>query len=123
MNGPEISEISDPLFRAAVAAIDTGDVTALERFLAAQPQLLRDRLEGYGEGYFQRPYLLWFVAENPIRNGTLPANIGDVTRTMSFSWPASEATVATTSWMPDLSSSAFNLPSSEARISGERTLA
>lgn len=79
MSGPEIA---DPLFRAAVAAIDTGDVPALERLLAAQPRLLCDRLEGYGEGYFHRPYLLWFVAENPIRNGSLPANIGDVTRTI-----------------------------------------
>lgn len=79
MSGPEIA---DPLFRAAVVAIDAGDVPALERLLAARPQLLRDRLEGYGEGYFHRPHLLWFVAENPIRNGSLPANIGDVTRTI-----------------------------------------
>ncbi|HZJ61661.1 MAG TPA: ankyrin repeat domain-containing protein, partial [Chitinophagaceae bacterium] len=31
-------------------------------------------------GYFQYPYLLWFVADNPIRNERLPANITEVTR-------------------------------------------
>jgi hypothetical protein len=74
-------EILDPLFREAVAAIDAGDVSALERLLATHPQLVRDRLD-YGEGYFRQPYLLWFVAENPIRNGTLPKNIAQVTRTI-----------------------------------------
>jgi peptide-methionine (S)-S-oxide reductase len=72
-------EIPDPLFREAVSAIDAGDVSALESLLAAHPELLRDRLD-YGEGYFSQPYLLWFVAENPIRNGKLPQNIAQVTR-------------------------------------------
>ncbi len=74
-------EIPDPLFREAVAAIDGGDVSALERLLAAHPELVRDRMD-YGEGYFREPYLLWFVAENPIRNGKLPENIAQVTRTI-----------------------------------------
>lgn len=73
------SEIPDPLFGEAVSAIDTGDVGALERLLAAHPDLVRNRLD-YGEGYFRQPYLLWFVAENPIRKGTLPRNIAEVTR-------------------------------------------
>lgn len=78
-----LPEIPDPLFRDAVAAIDSGDVSALEGLLAAHPELVRDRLAGYGgEGYFREPYLLWFVAENPIRNGKLPANIAQVTRTI-----------------------------------------
>ena len=72
-------EISDPRFREAVSAIDTGDVGALERLLAAHPELTGDRIEG-GEGYFQRPYLLWFIAENPVRSGRLPGNIAEVTR-------------------------------------------
>jgi hypothetical protein len=72
-------EIPDPLFREAVAAIDAGDMSALERLLAAHPELVRDRLD-YGEGYFRQPYLLWFVAENPIRNDKLPPNIAQVTR-------------------------------------------
>jgi peptide-methionine (S)-S-oxide reductase len=73
------AEILDPLFREAVSAIDAGDVRALEGLLAAHPELVCDRLD-YGEGYFRRPYLLWFVAENPVRNGRLPKNIADVTR-------------------------------------------
>jgi peptide-methionine (S)-S-oxide reductase len=72
-------EIPDPQFREAVSAIDAGDVSALERLLAAHPELVRDRID-YGEGYFRQPYLLWFVAENPVRKGKLPKNIAEVTR-------------------------------------------
>jgi hypothetical protein len=72
-------EILDPRFREAVSAIDAGDVSALDRLLAAHPELVRDRID-CGEGYFRQPYLLWFVAENPIRNGKLPRNIAEVTR-------------------------------------------
>ena len=73
--------MTDDPFRDAVSAIDAGDVPALERLLAAHPALVRDRLDG-GEGYFRNPYLLWFVAENPIRNGRLPPNIVEVTRAL-----------------------------------------
>ena len=83
----------DALFREAVAAIEAGDVPELERLMAAHPELVRERLESPGtwlrenvgdalEGYFRRPYLLWFVAENPIRTGRVPANIADVTRAL-----------------------------------------
>jgi len=47
------AEILDTLFHQAVSAID---------------------------GFFQKPYLLWFVAEDPVRNGKLPGNIAQVTR-------------------------------------------
>jgi peptide-methionine (S)-S-oxide reductase len=76
MNTPDIP---DPLFREAVHALDTGDLAALERLLATHDRLVRDRVDG-GEGYFRRPYLLWFVAENPIRTRKLPANIAQMTR-------------------------------------------
>jgi peptide-methionine (S)-S-oxide reductase len=69
----------DPSFREAVAAIDTGDLAALERLLAAHPELLRDRAD-YGEGYFHRPYLLWFVAGNPSRTERLAPNIVEIAR-------------------------------------------
>lgn len=79
----DFPEIPDPRFREAVAAIDAGDVNALDRILTAHPEMLRNRLDGYGgDGYFRDPYLLWFVAENPVRNGKLPANIAEVTRTI-----------------------------------------
>jgi hypothetical protein len=79
----------DALFERAVSAIDAGDVAGLERQLADEPRLVRERLESPGawlcdkvggalDGFFQRPYLLWFVAEDPVRNGKLPANIGRV---------------------------------------------
>jgi len=84
-------DLLDPLFREAVTAIDAGDVTTLERLMAEHPGLVRDRLEAPGawlrdkvggalEGFFQKPYLLWFVAEDPVRNGELPRNIAQVTR-------------------------------------------
>jgi peptide-methionine (S)-S-oxide reductase len=76
----EIGTLEAP-FGDAVAAIDAGDVALLERLLAAHPRLLRDRADA-GEGYFRRPYLLWFVAENPIRTGALPPNVVDVTRAL-----------------------------------------
>ena len=76
-------------FRDAVSAIDSGDVAKLERLITAQPALVCDRLASPGawlrdsvgdalDGFFQRPYLLWFVAEDPVRNGKLPANIAAV---------------------------------------------
>src|SRR5262245_62219600 len=83
----------DALFREAVAAIDAGEVSTLERLLAAHPRLVRDRLEAPGAwlrdkvggaveagGFFERPYLLWFIAEDPVRSGTLPPNIAAVAR-------------------------------------------
>ena len=85
------SKTLDTFFRQGVSAIDTGDVGELERLVAAEPRLVRERLNLPGawlrdivgnamEGFFQRPFLLWFVAEDPVRNGRLPANIADVTR-------------------------------------------
>ena len=81
----------DDDFREAVSAIDTGDVARLEKCLAANPALVRDRLSSPGawlrdkvggavDGFFARPYLLWFVAEDPVRNGRLPGNIAAVAR-------------------------------------------
>jgi len=90
MNNPELL---DSLFREAVSAIDAGDVTTLERLLTAHPRLVRERLDSPGawlrdkvgnalEGFFRQPYLLWFVAEDPVRNDKLPRNIALVARTI-----------------------------------------
>jgi peptide-methionine (S)-S-oxide reductase len=81
----------DSLFHEAVSAIDAGDLPLLERLLAASPELVRARLDSPGEwlrakvggaldGFFRQPYLLWFVAEDPVRNGKLPGNIAVLAR-------------------------------------------
>src|SRR6185295_14876120 len=79
---------SDPYYQA-VTAIDAGDVDRLQLLLAAHPQLVSDRLDdspewlrrqlgGAVDGFFSRPYLLWFVAEDPVRNGRLPSNMPEI---------------------------------------------
>lgn len=70
-------KISDPVFADAVAALDAGDTARLDALLTQHPRLLTDPLPSREEGfaYFEDPYLLWFVAENPIRNNRLPPNI------------------------------------------------
>jgi hypothetical protein len=73
-------EIPDPIFRDAVDAIDTGNIALLEQLLEADPQLISQRLPVPDEGYFKQPYLMWFVADNPIRNEKLPENIVDITK-------------------------------------------
>lgn len=85
---------TDALFRDAVAAMDAGDLPSLERILADTPELATLRLEQPGSwllsklggalpDFFSRPYLLWFVSEDPVRNGTLPANIADMARAIT----------------------------------------
>jgi hypothetical protein len=89
MNNTEL----DSLFREAVSYIDAGQVGELRSLLTANPHLTAERLEapsawlrelvdGALEGYFKAPYLLWFVAENPIRHERLPANIVEITKTI-----------------------------------------
>ena len=70
------------MFAEAVGAIDRGDLGALRALLAEHPELLTQRLENGRDDYFARPYLLWFVAENPIRHGTLPANIVEIAQAL-----------------------------------------
>lgn len=81
----------DGLFQEAVAAIDAGDVQTLERLLAQHPGLVRERMESPGpwlrdqigpalDGFFNRPYLLWFVTEDAVRTGRLAANVAEVAR-------------------------------------------
>jgi hypothetical protein len=80
----------DDLFRQAVEAIDAGDLAALNRQLADHPRLAQERLTKPGRwlrdqvgdalgGFFKAPFLLWFVAEDPVRNRRLPGNIVDIT--------------------------------------------
>jgi len=83
----------DSRFREAVAAIDAGDVKRLEALLASDPDLagerltepgawLREKVGGALDGFFKDPFLLWFVTEDPVRNGRLPPNIASVAETI-----------------------------------------
>jgi ankyrin repeat protein len=74
------SAIKDRLFLEAVEAIDAGDESGLRQLLETHPYLVTNRLDHPEEGYFNKPYLIFFIADNPIRNEKLPANIVDITR-------------------------------------------
>ena len=85
------SDSLDVLFQQAVAAIDVGDVAALERLLAQHPGLVRNRLKSPGvwlrnqigralDGFFNRPYLLWFVTEDAVRTGQLSPSVAAIAR-------------------------------------------
>jgi hypothetical protein len=88
------SDDVDKLFREAVSTIDAGEVETLQRLIAEYPLLVSVRLESPGpwlrervgpalDGFFGRPFLLWFVAEDPVRNGRLPVNIAEVVRVIT----------------------------------------
>ena len=70
--------IPDPTFRRAVDLLDAGDVAALKQHLKEHPSLPHQHVLFEGGNYFRNPALLEFVAENPIRRGSLPANIVEV---------------------------------------------
>jgi hypothetical protein len=77
---PHHERIEDPLFRRAVDLLDGGDLANLRAHLKEHPKLVQQRANFEGGNYFRNPALLEFVAENPVRRGTLPANILEVTR-------------------------------------------
>jgi Ankyrin repeats (3 copies) len=74
------SDIKDPLFLEAVEYIDDGNYSRLQDLLEKNPSLSGNRLDLPDGGYFKNPYLLWFVADNPIRVGKLPSNIIEITK-------------------------------------------
>src|SRR6185503_13827449 len=89
VNFMSVADLESDAFHQAVTAIDAGDVDGLQLLLAAHPRLVSDRLEGSPEwlrlqlgdaadGFFSHPYLLWFVAEDPVRNGRLPPNVVEI---------------------------------------------
>ena len=75
---PHHERIEHLAFRHAVELLDQGDVVSLRAHLSAHPHLVRERVTFEGGNYFRNPPLLAFVAENPIRRGTLPTNIVEV---------------------------------------------
>jgi len=96
------AELEHDVWYQAVLAIDAGDLQRLQLLIAAHPRLVTDRLDGAPEwlrrqlgdavdGFFSRPYLLWFVAEDPKRNGRLPPNIAEIMRVIVAAARATEA--------------------------------
>lgn len=75
MTLPHHERIEDSLFRRAVDLLDAGDTACLRAHLKQHPHVVRQRVVFEGGNYFRNPTLLEFVAENPIRHGTLPGNI------------------------------------------------
>jgi hypothetical protein len=80
LNLPHHERIEDAAFRRAVDLLDAGDVKGLRDHLKLHPSLTHQHAIFEGGNYFQNPTLLEFVAENPVRHDTLPANIVDVAR-------------------------------------------
>lgn len=78
---PTLGErIEDATFRRAVDLLDAGDAPGLRAHLQAHPNLVREHVTLEGGNYFRNPTLLQFVAESPIRRGTLKANIVELTK-------------------------------------------
>jgi len=80
LNLPHHERIEDVVFRRAVDLIDEGDAVGLRAYLKQHPRLVHQHVAFEGGNYFHNPTLLEFVAENPVRHGTLPKNIVEVTR-------------------------------------------
>src|SRR5208337_2222393 len=80
LNLPHHERIEDATFRRVVELLDAGNVADLRAHLHQHPDLVHQHVAFEGGNYFRHPTLLEFVAENPVRHGTLPANIVDVTR-------------------------------------------
>jgi len=77
---PHHERIADPVFRRAIDLLDAGDVAGLREHLKQHPKLVRQHVVFEGGNYFRNPTLLEFVAENPVRHGTLPDNIVEVAK-------------------------------------------
>lgn len=88
---PHHERIEDPILRRAVNLIDTGDPSALRALLKLHPKLVHQQVLFEGGNYFRSPTLLEFIAENPVRRGTLPANIVEVTRAILEAGPSAAA--------------------------------
>jgi hypothetical protein len=72
---PHHERIEDPVFRHAVDLADAGDEAGLRACLKQHPKLVQQHVLFEGGNYFRNPTLLEFIAENPIRHGTMPENI------------------------------------------------
>jgi hypothetical protein len=88
---PHQQRIENETFRRAVVLLDAGDVSGLRALLNQHPTLVTHQVVFEGGNYFRHPSLLEFVAENPVRHGTLPANIVEVTKVILDAGPSQSA--------------------------------
>jgi hypothetical protein len=88
---PHQQRIENATFRRAVELLDAGDVAGLRAHLHQHPDLVHQQVVFEGGNYFRDPTLLEFVAENPVRHGTLPANIVEVTKVILDAGPSESA--------------------------------
>jgi hypothetical protein len=91
LNLPHHQRIEDATFRRAVDLLDAGDIAGLRAHLNRHPNLVHQHVVFEGGNYFRNPTVLEFVAENPVRHGTLPANIVEVTRVILDAGPSQSA--------------------------------
>lgn len=84
---PYHERIEDPIFSHAVKLIDFGDAAGLSLLLKENPFLIHQCVHFEGGNYFRNPSLLEFIAENPIRHGTLPPNIVDIAKILLEAGP------------------------------------
>ena len=91
LNLPHHERIEDATFRRAVDLLDAGDVVVLRAWLSQNPNLVRQHVVFEGGNYFHNPTLLEFIAENPVRRGTLPKNIGQVAKVILDAGPSQTA--------------------------------
>jgi hypothetical protein len=77
---PHHERIEDEVLRRAVELIDGGNAVGLREHLKRHPNLVHEHVEFEGGNYFRNPTLLEFVADNPIRRGSLPKNIVEVAK-------------------------------------------
>jgi hypothetical protein len=88
---PHQQRIENATFRRAVELLDAGDVAGLRSYLDQHSDLVHQHVAFEGGNYFRNPTLLEFVAENPVRHGTLPANIVEVTKVILDAGPSQSA--------------------------------
>jgi hypothetical protein len=88
---PHQQRIENATFRRAVEFLDAGDAAGLRAHLNQHPNLVHEHVVFEGGNYFRDPTLLEFAAENPVRHGTLPANIVEVTKVILDAGPRQPA--------------------------------
>ncbi len=88
---PHEQQIENATFRRAVEFLDAGDAAGLRAHLNQHPTLVHEYVVFEGGNYFREPTLLEFIAENPVRHGTLPSNIIEVSKVILDAGPSQSA--------------------------------